>query len=124
MKPCKQRTFHTVLVPLLPCAALLFGTQALSGFEQSSYALFQLSESAELAVADDGRLTVDPKVLTSGADASRDQAQAAATKTNPEFDFTSKDLNTGTGGFGSSFNDFGSETPEPEKTESLNFDLF
>jgi hypothetical protein len=124
MKPFKQRTSRIDLPALLPCAVLLFGSQAVSGFEQSNYALFQLSESAEIAAAKDGRLTLDPKILESSKNASADQAQAAKTKSNPEFDFTSKNLNTDTGGFGSSFSDFGSEPSEPEKTEPFDFDLF
>lgn len=103
------------------CCVWLCGLQSIHGFEQSSYALFQIVEDASDASVEDGRLPIQRSLFQPAKPKVTKTVDPPAATDGVQLDFTQNSFGGDRTSFGSSFGDFTSDTSQPKEEES--FDL-
>ncbi|NBB78037.1 MAG: hypothetical protein GVY36_01095 [Verrucomicrobia bacterium] len=81
-------------------------------------------EDESVAAVDDGRLPINRSVFDPGKPAVSDTAEAPATTSGVQLDFTKSSFGGDTGSSGFSFDDFANDTPQSEEADSFDLDVF
>ena len=127
IKSVSKMKRNRINTPFCISLALLFGVQAMHGYEQSSYALFKIVADESAATVEDGRVPIERSIFETTESAAIETTEASPPTTGAQLDFTNSSFGGDTGSFGSTFEDFTTDTPnttESQPNESFNLGVF